>query len=123
MNVADPSPSLGWRGVERKTLLERGRPDLVLALAFVHHVAIGANVPVKELVDWFAEIGAAIVLEFPTREDPMVQLLLSRKREGLHPDYERGFFERCLKEAFDVRRSEELGSGTRIIYFATPRGG
>jgi predicted RNA methylase len=123
MNVADPSPSLGWRGVERKTLMERGRPDLVLALAFVHHVAIGANVPVKELVDWFAEIGAAIVLEFPTREDPMVQLLLSRKREGLHPDYERGFFERCLNEAFDVRRSEELGSGTRIIYFATPRGG
>jgi hypothetical protein len=123
MNIADPSPSLGWRGAERKSLLERGRPDLVLALALVHHLAIGANVPVKELVDWFAEIGAAMVLEFPTREDPMVQRLLSRKRDGLHPDYERAFFERCLHEAFDVRRSEELGSGTRILYFATPRAG
>ena len=123
MNLADPSPPLGWRGAERKALLERGRPDVVLALALVHHVAIGANVPVPELVGWLAEIGAAIVVEFPTREDPMVQLLLSRKREGLHPDYERTIFERCLHEAFDLRRSEELGSGTRVLYFATPRAG
>jgi hypothetical protein len=87
----------------------------------VHHVAIGANVPVRELVAWLAELGGALVVEFPTREDPMVQRLLAPKREGLHPEYERGYFERCLGEAFDVRRSEELGSGTRILYFATPK--
>ena len=51
----------------------------------------------------------------------MVQQLLARKREGLHPDYEHGFFERCLRQAFDVRRSEQLESGTRILYFATPK--
>ena len=121
MNVADPSPRLGWRGLERKSLLERGRPDLVLALALVHHVTIGANVPVREFVDWLAELGGALVVEFPTRQDPMVQQLLARKREGLHPDYEHGFFERCLRQAFDVRRSEQLESGTRILYFATPK--
>jgi SAM-dependent methyltransferase len=121
MNVADPSPSLGWRGRERGSLLERGRPDLVLALALVHHVTIGANVPVSEFVDWLAELGGAVVVEFAAREDPMVQRLLARKREGLHPDYEREFFERCLREAFKVRRSEELGSGTRFLYFATPK--
>jgi hypothetical protein len=43
MNLADPSPGLGWRGLERRSLPERGRPDLVLALALVHHVAISAN--------------------------------------------------------------------------------
>jgi SAM-dependent methyltransferase len=122
VNVADPSPGLGWRGLERKTLIERGRPDLVLALALVHHVAIGANVPVREIVEWLASLGGAVLVEFPTREDPMVQKLLASKREGLHPDYEREFFERCLHEAFEVRRSECLGSGTRILYFATPKG-
>jgi SAM-dependent methyltransferase len=121
MDVADPSPALGWRGRERKTLLERGRPDLVLALALVHHVSIGSNVPVREFVDWLAEMGGAVVVEFPTREDPMVEKLLAPKRAGLHPDYDRGFFERCLEEAFDVRRSEQLASGTRILYFATPK--
>jgi hypothetical protein len=123
MNAADPSPRLGWRGLERKNLLERGRPDLVLALALIHHVTIGANVPVKEFVNWLAELGGALLIEFPTREDPMVQKLLAPKREGLHPDYERAFFERCLHEAFDVHRSEQLASTTRILYFATPRSG
>jgi hypothetical protein len=51
----------------------------------------------------------------------MVQKLLAHKREGLHPDYEREFFERCLSEAFDVSRSEELPSGTRFLYFGTPK--
>ena len=36
----------------------------------------------------------ALVIEFPTREDPMVKKLLAPKRDGLHPDYELGFFER-----------------------------
>jgi SAM-dependent methyltransferase len=121
MNLADPSPGLGWRGLERKAMAERRRPDLVLALALVHHVAIGANVPIREIVDWFASLGSALVVEFPTREDPMVQKLLAPKREGLHPDYELGFFERCLGEAFDVQRSERLESGTRVLYFATPK--
>jgi len=121
MNLADPSPGLGWRGLERKAMPDRGSPDLVLALALVHHVAISANVPVRELVDWFAGLGSALVIEFPTREDPMVQKLLAPKREGLHPDYELGFFERCLGEAFDVSRSERLQSGTRVLYFAVPK--
>jgi SAM-dependent methyltransferase len=121
MNVADPSPALGWRGSERKGMLERGRPDLVLSLALVHHLAIGANIPLREVVEWLAELGAALVVEFPTREDPMVQKLLARKRAGLHPDYDRDVFEHRLDESFEVRRSEQLASGTRILYFATPR--
>jgi hypothetical protein len=122
MNLADPSPGLGWRGLERKTLTERGKPDLVLALAVIHHVAMSANVPVKEFVDWLASLGCALVIEFPTREDPMVQQLLAPKRDGLHPDYELGFFERCLNDAFDVERSERLQSGTRVLYYARPKG-
>jgi hypothetical protein len=123
MDLADPSPGLGWRGLERRSLADRGRPDLVLALALVHHLSIGANVPVREVVDWLASLGAALVVEFPTREDPMVRKLLAPKREGLHPDYELAFFERCLAEAFEVERSERLGSGTRVLYFARPKRG
>jgi SAM-dependent methyltransferase len=121
MNLADPSPGLGWRGVERKSLPDRGKPDLVLALALVHHVAISANVPVKEFVDWLASLGCSLVIEFPTREDPMVKKLLAPKRDGLHPDYELGYFERTLNESFEVERSERLESGTRVLYFARPK--
>jgi SAM-dependent methyltransferase len=122
VNLTDPSPGLGWRGRERKPLLDRGRPDLVLALAVLHHLVIGGNVPMAEVVDWLADLGAALVVEFPTREDPMVQALLARKPRTPHADYDRANFEHCLASAFDVRRSEELASGTRVLYFVTPRG-
>jgi SAM-dependent methyltransferase len=121
MNLADPSPGLGWRGLERKAMPDRGKPDLVLALALVHHVAISANVPVKEFVDWLASLGSALVIEFPTREDPMVKQLLAPKRDGLHPDYELEFFERTLGEAFEIERTERLQSGTRVLYYARPK--
>ena len=42
-NLADPSPNLGWRGLERKALANRTKPELVLCLALVHHLVISAQ--------------------------------------------------------------------------------
>jgi len=120
-NLGDPSPGLGWRGSERRPLADRGRPDLVLALALIHHVTIAGNVPVREFVDWLRELGAALVIEFVRREDPMVQRLLAGKEEDANPDYDQRHFERCLEDGFEVERREELASGTRSLYFARPR--
>ena len=47
-DVADPSPGLGWLGLERRPLADRGAPDLILCLALAHHVVIGRNVPPAE---------------------------------------------------------------------------
>ena len=121
MNVVDPSPGLGWRGSERQPLHERGRPDLTICLALLHHVSISGNVPVSSFLDWLRDLGGAVVIEFPTPEDPMVSRLLARKREHDHPDYRRDWFERGLAERFDVLDSLELGAGTRVIYRARPR--
>jgi hypothetical protein len=121
MNVADPSPGLGWRGTERPPLPARGRPDLVLALALIHHIAITANVPVPEFLGWLAELGGELVIEFVDPKDEMAQQLLAAKRAGLHDDYGQESFERALEERFEVRRSERLESGTRVLYHAAPR--
>ena len=119
-NIADPSPGLGWRGRERHRLEERGGPDLVLALALVHHVSITANVPLGEFLDWLRELEAEVVIEFPTREDPMVRRLLSGKREGSNADYRLDNFERELGERFQIERSERLPSGLRELYLVRP---
>jgi hypothetical protein len=121
VDVCDPSPGLGWRGLERAALLDRGRPELVLALALVHHLTITRNVPLAEVVDWLRSLGGELVVEFPTREDPMVKRLLAAKNDDAHADYELESFERVLGEAFDVRRREALPSGTRVLFEASPR--
>jgi len=119
-NVANPSPNLGWKGLERKSLPERGKPDLMLCLALIHHLVISANIPLKEVINWFASIGTSLVIEFVTKEDPMVKTLL-RNKEDNYTDYELEYFERCLFEAFDVTKRKILKSGTRILYFAQAR--
>ena len=119
-NLADPSPNIGWRNLERKMLPQRGRPELLLCLALIHHVTIGANVPVGDFVDWLAELGSDLVVEFVTKDDPMVQSLLRNKNDQYN-DYTVDFFESCLARAFRVERREALASGTRILYFARSR--
>jgi hypothetical protein len=121
MSITDPSPDLGWRGRERSSLERRGTPDLALCLAVVHHVAITGNVPVREFLSWLRSLDCALVIEFPDREDPMVQRLLAGKPEAANPDYDRETFERALGETFEVERSELLASGTRTLYEARPR--
>ena len=120
MSVTDPSPDIGWRGRERASLERRGTPELLLCLAIVHHVCITGNVPVREFLDWLRSLDAALVIEFPDRADPMVQRLLSGKREGSNPDYQKALFERALQERFAIECSVPV-SETRTLYAARPQ--
>jgi len=122
MDLSDPSPGLGWRSRERRAFVDRGQPDLVLALAVVHHMAITANVPIGQFVDFLAELGAETVVEFPRPDDPMVERLLRNKRAGVHDDYAEATFEKAVGDAgFRVEAREELPSGTRVLYLLVPR--
>ena len=120
MDLVDPTPDRGWRGTERKAFTSRRGPDLVLALALVHHLAIGANVPLPSVLDWFASLGGALVIEFVDRDDPMVKRLLANKPAGMFDAYTRPAFEELLGARFAVERSETLPGGTRALYLAVP---
>jgi SAM-dependent methyltransferase len=121
LDLLDPSPGLGWRGRERASFWDRGRPDVVLALALVHHLTLAGSVPLAEVVDWLASLGGELVLEVPHRDDPMVQRLLSGKPAGTHDDYSLERFEALVAERFAVRDRVALPSGTRTILHLLPR--
>ena len=116
-NLADASPNLGWRGTERRALDQRTQPDLILSLALIHHMVISANIPLHEFIQWLAGFKAALVIEFITRDDPMVRTLL-RHKDDHYTDYETTYFERCLADAFEIDQQETLESGTRRLYYA-----
>ena len=120
MNLADASPNQGWGGAERKGLAERGRPELTLCLALVHHIVIGANIPLAAFLDWLAGLGTALVIEFVGRDDEMVQALLAN-REDQYDDYHPETFRALLEDRFEIRADEPLKGGRRHIYFAEPR--
>jgi hypothetical protein len=117
VNLADPSPSQGWRGLERKSLPERGKPELTLCLALIHHIVIGSNIPMRDFVGWLAELGTSLVIEFVSRDDEMVQTLLANK-DDQYGDFTQDAFEALLEEHFEVRESRPLKGGKRAIYFA-----
>ena len=81
-------------------------------------MVISANIPLHEFIQWLAGFKAALVIEFITRNDPMVQTLL-RHKDDHYTDYDDWpTFERCLADAFEIDQQETLESGTRRLYYA-----
>lgn len=121
MDLIDSSPSQGWRGRERASFWSRTSPDVILALALVHHLAIGGNIPIPEITAWLHSTGAEVVVEVPHNNDPMVQRLLRAKRADLTESYQIETFDHELVKAFDVREKVEAPSGMRTLYHLVPR--
>jgi len=121
LDLANPTSALGWRESERKALSEREKPELMLALALIHHLAIGNNIPLDQIVDWLAEQKSALVVEFVGKSDDMVQKLL-QNREDIFSDYTQQHFEKLLKKKFRILKSQPLKDGDRVLYFAKPVG-
>jgi SAM-dependent methyltransferase len=114
-NLSNPSPAQGWAHAERMSLEERVQVDVVLALALVHHLAIGNNVPLRNIFDWFARLGATVVVEWIPKSDPMVQRLLS-SRTDIFDDYHVDGFEDAARGIFEIVDCRPLPSSSRSIY-------
>lgn len=119
MNVANMSPGQGWAGEERKAFDRRGRPDLVLCLALIHHLRVSAGLPAPLFLDWLRLLECPVIVEFVGREDEMFQKMMVNRKERFE-DYNRESFEKSLSERFKVCDSETLKGGKRKIYYAEP---
>lgn len=120
VELANSSPAQGWRGRERKRLEERGKPDLILCLGLIHHLVIGNNIPLPDVIDWLADFGAELILEFPSKQDAMVRALLRNKRDQ-YDDYAPERLQIELQRHFEIRREASLPSGERSLFHAIPR--
>lgn len=117
MDLANPSPGLGWENTERLSLSERGPADLILALALVHHLVLSSNIPFARVVQWLAAIGKNLLVEFIPYDDPMVEKL-RRNRDGEHLPYGEDVFLRNIESAFDIQDRCELANG-RVLFFCS----
>jgi hypothetical protein len=115
MNLANPTPALGWDNAERSSLAERGPADLALALALIHHLAIGRNVPLGHIASALARLGRRVVLEFVPKEDSQVARLLATRRD-IFPSYTVEGFEAAFAAHFQIEAREPVEGTERILY-------
>jgi len=115
MDACNPSPSQGWHQRERAGLSSRGRPDAVLALALVHHIAIARNVPLPMLLDWIVGLSDCGVVEFVPKDDPTVQRMLSIRKD-IFDHYSQAEFESELAKRAAIEKKEVVSSSGRTLY-------
>jgi hypothetical protein len=122
MDLTNPSPALGWGHRERLSLEQRGPADGLLALALVHHLAIGHNLPLGRIAETFARLGRHLVIEFVPKEDSQVQRML-RSRPDIFPHYTREGFEAAFRTCFRIEDAQPVAGSERRLYLMTRSGG
>lgn len=115
LDLTNPSPGLGWANRERASLVERGPADMLLALALIHHLAIGANLPMDMIAAYLKELGSWALVEFVPKTDPGVALLLAT-REDIFPDYTQDNFEKEFSALFEIESQQRLNNAERTLY-------
>ncbi len=115
LDLTNPSPAIGWNNEERNSVFKREKPDLILALALVHHLAISNNVPLHKLAAFFAELTSQLIIEFVPKSDPRVRTLLAT-REDIFPDYTQVGFEAAFNKYFTIKNQQKIEGTDRILY-------
>lgn len=115
LDLTNPSPAQGWDHRERLSLEQRGPADVALALALVHHLAIGHNLPLERIARTLARLGRWLVIEFVPKTDSQVKRLL-RNRPDIFPGYTRDGFEESFRRHFTIEEVEILPESERELY-------
>jgi len=114
-DLTNPSPAIGFENRERQSLIERGPCDTAMALALIHHLAIGNNLPFAHIVDFLAGICRTLIVEFVPKSDSQVKRLLAT-REDIFPGYTQAEFEQAFAARFVTLASSPVRESERTIY-------
>lgn len=115
LDLTNPSAGIGFANRERTTIGQRQKPDCMMALALIHHLAISNNLPFDMIAQWFASLGHYCIVEFVPKEDSQVQLLLST-RNDIFPDYTQETFEQVFSQYFTLHSKKAVVGSARNIY-------
>lgn len=115
LDIANPSPGQGWRHQERMSLQERASADALIALAFVHHLAIARNIPIDQVVDWVVGLAPTGVIEFVQKTDPTVKHMLAL-REDIFDTYTEDAFRSALEARARIVDCQTVSTAGRQLY-------
>lgn len=120
VDLLDPTPASGWAHAERSSLEQRGPADTAMALALVHHLTLGGNVPLARVADWFARLCRTLIVEWVPESDPQARRLVQHRPEASLP-YERATFDAAFGARFETIASEPVGDSGRVLLLMRTR--
>jgi len=115
LDLANPSPGIGWENKERTSLINRGPADMVFALALLHHLIISNNLPFDRISRFLASICNHLIVEYVPKEDSQVQRMLAN-REDIFKEYTQENFEREFGKHFMIVRKDTITDSLRTLY-------
>ena len=114
IDLANPSPDLGWNGLERASFIGRANADVSLALALVHHLAIGRNIPLPDVAQLMARLSSELIIEWVPKEDSQVRRLLASRRD-VFADYTEAGFRAAFEARFELVEEAPIPGTVRIL--------
>jgi ribosomal protein L11 methylase PrmA len=119
LDAANPSPDQGWMQSERAGFGKRAKADSMIALALIHHLVIGKNIPLEQALRWMTDIAPKGLIEFVPKNDQTVCQMLAL-REDIFDDYTEENFIKLLSDCAEIRDSCQVSSsGRKIFEFST----
>jgi SAM-dependent methyltransferase len=118
MDIARPTPSIGWRNTECPSFLERaiGSFDCVMMLATIHHLLVRERIPLGEIMRLMAQLTTdVLIVEYVCPDDPMFRMI-ARGRDLLYESLTHEEFESVSTRFFEIEERERPGSACRWIY-------
>lgn len=113
-NLLEPTPAMGWNLAERGSFFDRIRGDGFLALALVHHICIGGNVPLAYFAEVLRRIAPTGVVEWVDGSDRMVKKLM-RNRQDVFSSYTWENFRNEIENHFVISSLAETHNGSRRL--------
>lgn len=123
LNLARPSPALGWNNSEMASFLARAGDhfDVALLLAVVHHLTVTDGVPLPKVFHLVAGlVRTGVIVEYVPPEDSMFQRII-RNKEHLVPRLQRANFDAAFAPYFEQVAVMPIPGSGRILYSLAKR--
>ena len=115
IDLANPTPGIGFMNDERFSFVNRAKFDFAMALALIHHLAISNNLPFDNIAEFFSNLTSSLAIEFVPKEDSKVQILLS-SREDIFLNYNEQCFKDSFSKYFDIIEERKVEDSLRTIF-------
>jgi len=115
LDLSNPSPAIGVNNKERPSFIQRTKVDMIMALALIHHLAIGKNIPFAMIAEMFASLTHNLIVEFIPKQDAKVQMMLFNKKD-IYTNYHVEEFTKEFEPLFFITAKEEIQGSGRMLF-------